>query len=278
VLYNFCAESNCTDGSGPATGLTYAGAASGAPYDGTSPLFGTTEFYGKYDRGVVFKLVPRRSGLWREHVLHAFCTDMDQCPGGDAPRVPLYVDASGSIFGATETGGKGGGGVVFQLAPDGSRYTFHILHDFCAKQDCVDGQRPFSGLVPDGAGNLIGSTTSGGNVGKGLLYRLSPAGSGWSYSELTTFDDNSGMQPADLMMGQDGAVYGTTADGGTGFAGTIFRYDGQLETLYSFCPRQRHCVDGNTPDGLVEDASGNLFTAALSGGFHNRGTLIELSP
>ena len=62
ILYAFCAEVNCADGGGPATGVTYVGASTDAPYDGVSPLYGTTAFEGPYGRGVVFELMPGKSG------------------------------------------------------------------------------------------------------------------------------------------------------------------------------------------------------------------------
>ncbi len=43
IIHRFCQRvPNCTDGAQPFSGLTYAGAASGAPYDGVSPLYVVT--------------------------------------------------------------------------------------------------------------------------------------------------------------------------------------------------------------------------------------------
>jgi len=49
VLYSFCAQDNCTDGSYPEIGLIS---------DRTGNLYGTTEYGGAYRGGVVFKLTP----------------------------------------------------------------------------------------------------------------------------------------------------------------------------------------------------------------------------
>ena len=57
VIYRFCSQQNCTDGNVPTkSGLTYVGAATGVPYDGKSPLFGTTQLGGTSagGGGVVF--------------------------------------------------------------------------------------------------------------------------------------------------------------------------------------------------------------------------------
>lgn len=278
ILYAFCPEPLCTDGGIPATGVTYAGAASGALYDGVSPLYGTAEFNGDYDRGVVFSLKPDKTGAWTQTVLHQFCPDMDRCPDGLDPRVPLYVDGSGNIFGATEVGGKHGVGVVYELSPRGKHFKFRVVHNFCAEDSCADGGEPFSNLVMDASGNLLGSTWSGGMFGHGILYKLAPLGGmHWQYSVLTTFDNNPGQLPDSLLLDASGVLFGTTLDGGAGFAGTVFKYDGALTTLYSFCAEKR-CTDGESPLGnLIEDSAGNLFGTTEYKGHRRSGTIFELS-
>jgi uncharacterized repeat protein (TIGR03803 family) len=56
VVYDFCPLNGCGDGRNPASGLTYAGQATGAPWDEFSPLFGTTTGGGHYDHGIVYEL------------------------------------------------------------------------------------------------------------------------------------------------------------------------------------------------------------------------------
>ncbi len=65
VLYDFCARRHCADGKEPLNGVTYAGASSGAPYDGHSPLYGTTHVGGLKNHGAVFELT-RHKGEWKE--------------------------------------------------------------------------------------------------------------------------------------------------------------------------------------------------------------------
>jgi uncharacterized repeat protein (TIGR03803 family) len=48
--------------------------------------------------------------------LYRFCAERN-CRDGAYPVGQLVVDADGNLFGATQTGGKYGAGVVFELSP-----------------------------------------------------------------------------------------------------------------------------------------------------------------
>ena len=87
-----------------------------------------------------------------------------------------------------------------------------------------------AGVIIDHAGNLYGTTLSGGNLnchapdGCGVIYQLTPSGSGWVENILYTFQDGSdGANPnGGLIFDQSGNLYGTTNQGGTGQGGTVF--------------------------------------------------------
>lgn len=83
--------------------------------DGT--LYGTAEFGGLYQRGVIFKLVPgaNRASPWTQTVLHHFAGGVD----GAKPRSGLVADGSGGFYGAASGGGLGGRGTVFHFLPTG---------------------------------------------------------------------------------------------------------------------------------------------------------------
>ncbi len=119
LLHAFCSAggTSCTDGSIPLSGLTYAGAASGTPYDGTSALYGTTVDGGRASpgSGVVYQLVPNGGGA-NETVLYRFCPK-SPCSGGASPEAGVTVDGAGDLYGTTAVGGKNGLGTVFELSP-----------------------------------------------------------------------------------------------------------------------------------------------------------------
>jgi len=283
ILYTFCRNENsgCKDGGSSHEGLTYAGAAGGQTYDGTSPLYGTTEGGGANGNGTLFALTPENGGTkWKERVLYSFCSQ-NNCTDGRNPNTPLFLDSLGNFYGTTPYGGQFAQGTVFEITPNGTAYSESVLYSFCAQSQCVDGENPFSGVVMDGAGNLFGTTDYGGSVAKGALFELSPNGSQWTYNVLQSFDGSDGEFPySDLIIDADGNLFGTTAQGGAHErkSGTVFEFNGGLQTLYSFCSLSK-CADGKLPlGGVIEDSTGNLF-GLTSGNVHDRdSTLYELSP
>lgn len=299
VLYGFCAQPSCADGAVPTGRLTYAGAATGALYDGVSPLYGTADEGGNNSfTGVAFALV-KNGGSWSELVLYDFCRKAN-CKDGANPPGDLWLDESGTLFGTTIMGGTnnpfGGNarlGTLFKLVFDGTKWRQSVLYDFCAQTDCADGEEPRAGLVADGAGNFYGTTPQGGtgcsviNQDCGVAFRLGADG---SYSVLYSFcslaDCADGAVPLGVpVRDAAGALYGTTADGGANAVddifgdGTVFKLSGgTLETLYNFCSAAS-CADGAAPEaGLAMDAAGNLFGTTVVGGASGKGTVFELTP
>ena len=96
-------------------------------------------------------------------VLHTF-TGAD----GANPYAGLIRDAAGNLYGTTAFGGASNHGVVFKLTPYGSET---VLHSFTGG---TDGWAPFAGLIRDAAGNLYGTTASGGAYGEGVVFKLTP--------------------------------------------------------------------------------------------------------
>jgi uncharacterized repeat protein (TIGR03803 family) len=84
-------------------------------------------------------------------------------------------------------------------------------------------------LVFDSAGNLYGTTQSGGpscstdSDGCGLVFELSPSGGGWSETILHAFTGTDGSTPtAGVVFDSKGNLYGTTTNGGAYNKGAVF--------------------------------------------------------
>jgi uncharacterized repeat protein (TIGR03803 family) len=132
----------------------------------------------------------------------------------------------------------------------------------------------------DGNGNLLGTAGGGGSAGDGLVFELSPNGSQWKYNVLDNFTGANGRGPLGMLtLDASGDLFGVTHEGGTPKKkGTVFEYNGSIQTVYSFCAEQG-CPDGTHPfAGVIEDTAGNLYGTAAQGGHKNSGTIYELSP
>lgn len=290
TLYNFCARlSGCEDGSVPSGGLTYFGASSGTLYDGTSPLYGSTEGGGRHADGTVYSFTPNVH-TWVQRVLYFFCTQQN-CADGRKPKGGVTVDKNGNLIGTTAFGGNNDNGVVFKLVPTTKgHWAESALYTFCAAEGCTDGAVPQTGVIIDGAGSIWGTTSNGGIAvdgvcvqGCGTIFKITPNGTeSLAYSFCSQADCADGGIPSGLVMNAAGTIYGATAKGGTGAHGTIFSFaDSALAPLYNVaCRRGITCRAGETPTGnLVLNAAGDLFGLFQLGGRNNEGgTVFQFTP
>jgi len=289
TLHGFCSGTPCVDGTRPGSRLTYRGADTGLPYDGVSPLYGTTGLGGWNDAGIVFELTPNKGGHgWKERVIYTFCA-RSQCADGGAP-LGLTMDGTGHLFVATHGGGAHNGGTVLQLSAAGKNkeWNARLLYSFCARARCIDGSGPDTTLLRDAEGNLYGGTSFGGNASNaGVVFKLRTDGTHWQENVLHAFcsqrDCRDGAGAAGtLVMDEAGALYGIAGDGGkhdrTG--GAVWRLEGATYTLlHSFCRRDDNCLKGQEPiAGLSIGANGRLYGETTAGGTKNNGVVFELTP
>jgi uncharacterized repeat protein (TIGR03803 family) len=202
------------------------------------------------------------------HVLYNFAGSSD---GGD-PYASLIRDAAGNLY---STFGYGGGtsfsGGVFKVAPDG---TETVLYSFTGG---ADGAFPISALVRDSAGNLYGTTTQGGSVGAGVVFKVDPSGTETVLHSFTGGTD--GVDPVGgLLRDKAGNLYGTTSQGGTSNFGVLFKISprGKETILHTFAGGIK---DGKYPTytSLLTDSPGNLYGVTEEGGTANGGILFKLS-
>jgi uncharacterized repeat protein (TIGR03803 family) len=152
----------------------------------------------------------------------------------------------------------------------------------------LDGSQPYASLISDSTGAVYGTTVVGGTAYCGTVFKLSPpntVGGPWAEKVLYSFMCLSdGRYPeASLIFGKDGALYGTTSEGGSSDYGTVFKLAPPSTTggpwnktiLYSFSGGD----DGANPGaGLIFDTSGVLYGTTVGGGAHGAGTVYKLTP
>lgn len=151
---------------------TFTGGADGAypngslAMDAAGNLYGSTVAGGVAGGGTVFKLAPKTGGGYAQTVLHSFAGGTD----GNNPYCSVYVDAGGSLYGTTISGGASYSGTVFRLVPGtGGSYTQNVLYSFTGG---TDGGQPYAGVVADAAGNIWGLDTVGGASNVGAVFEI----------------------------------------------------------------------------------------------------------
>jgi len=275
LLYSF---SGGADGGGPAARVVFGP-------DGA--LYGTTAGGGP---NTVFRLQPPAticpsiSCFWTKTTLFSF--DIDDLGTGFNPLGDLAFDAAGNIYGTNQYGGNSqycngpGCGLVYELTQSGGVWTENVLYTFLGEGD---GGYPESGVIFDQAGNLYGTAFLGhyqGSTG-GVVFELSPSGSGWTQNVLYHFQDSGdgGYPVGGLIFDASGNLYGTTSYGGSGNGGTVFELS-PLGGYWNF--KLLYSLSGNGESGsngkLVEDSAGNLYGTSFEGGTHGYGNVFKLTP
>jgi len=202
--------------------------------------------------------------------LHDFTGGRD----GRGPYAPLFRDSAGNLYGSTTAGGTNGCGVgcgtVFKVNASGHE---SILHRFTDETN--DGGLPYTSLIRDKAGNLYGTTETGGTFETGTVFKLSPTGKITLLYSFTAGNDG-GIPAGGLIQDAAGNLYGTTELGGTSGLGSVFKVSptGKETVLHSFAG-----ADGALPylTSLVMDAKGNLYGVTQQGGASNFGVVYKLS-
>ena len=199
-----------------------------------------------------------------ETVLHSF----NPYAQGANPQANLYLGLDGKFYGTTYGGGSAGAGVVFKVDQRGHQ---SVLYSFTGG---TDGANPYANVIQDWAGNLYGTTSFGGADGAGVVFKVDTRG---RETVLHTFTGGAdgGYSFAGLIEDFEGNLYGTTeGGGGASGAGVVFKIDprGHYTVLYTFTGG----ADGASPNGIIQDAAGNLYGTTYGGGADGVGVVFKL--
>jgi uncharacterized repeat protein (TIGR03803 family) len=178
-------------------------------FDQAGNLYGTTEGLTDDNSGNVFELTPTASGYWNETVLYTFVGSGD----GRFPAAGVIFDGSGNLYGATSEGGANNAGTIFELTASNG-WALNLLYSLPSGSGYSVG--PTYSMIMDSAGNLYGTTASGGSNNLGSVFKLTRGNGGWSYTSLHDFTGGSdGAYPVgSLAIDSNGNLYGATEAGG----------------------------------------------------------------
>lgn len=274
VLYTF---TNVSDGDQPGGRLLL---------DPAGNLYGTTVdggFFGGFCAsdgcGLAFTIDPTGN----ESVLYSF---NDTGTDGEQPRSGLTRDPQGNLYGTTELGGNSVAGTAFVLDPNDNET---ILHSFTGG---VDGGEPTASLLRDSAGNLYGTTKTGGStftpscqvrLGCGVIFGIDVSG---EFTLLHSFTFGDGAEPAtEMIRDAEGNLYGVTAAGGEDCnsvglfqqgCGVVYIWHARLDQVTMI--HRFNGTDGGHPFGpLAPDGMGNFYGTTSFGGAFGFGNIFKVN-
>jgi uncharacterized repeat protein (TIGR03803 family) len=253
--------------------------------DPASPVAGafiTTFAYGTSKPGQVLMLTPNAGGTALSiSVVHTFTGTDGFWPQG------RLLPINGTLLGVTAQGGAFNGGVLYNLTPSGSSYSFQKLMDFGSTACPV--QNPHGDLQPGYQGLLYGNSgrdpTTPSRAG-GAIYALTPPATpagGWSCTTIKGFDGTlSG--PSAVTIAADGSMYYNVLGGGphkygdTEILSPPASANGPWTStiVHSFASSK---TDGHYPQSiLTPDGNGDYLGVTTSGGTYHHGTMFDITP
>jgi uncharacterized repeat protein (TIGR03803 family) len=158
----------------------------------------------------------------------------------------------------------------------GTPASFEVIASFPSQEGAVG----IVSLIAGRDNNLYATTSQAGAAGRGMVLRITPAG---SVSILHSFrGDSDGANPfAALVEARDGTLVGTTASGGDADAGTVFKItaDGTFTVMHAFTGS----ADVPSPEGggpaspLIQAHDGCFYGMTNYGGAFGGGTVFRLA-
>lgn len=240
------------------TGLTIGGDGSfyGTCPNGQSP----------YNFGTIFN--GNAKGAFS--TLYAFSGSDGQNPEVGRP----ILAADGNYYGLTEQGGADNGGTAYVMSPTGK---LSILYNFGGTAG--DPVGPSGPLIQGADGNFYGTSSQGGGLGGGAVFRMSGTGQVTILHNFPAKSTTDGVAPmGGVVQSRNGALFGVTFSGGSGDLGTVYelKSSGKEVILHSFASADR---SSSPCDPLVLANDANFYGTAAScvGGSCGNSIIFEIT-
>ncbi|MGH9350809.1 MAG: choice-of-anchor tandem repeat GloVer-containing protein [Terriglobia bacterium] len=263
-LHNF---SRGADGADPNGGLILA----------SNYLYGTAAYGGNsYGYGSIYRINTNGSSFTN---LYGFSGLTD----GALPEGNLLLSGS-TLYGTCSGGGAHGSGDIFSIGIDGKNFSPFYSFD---SAPTGNPRTNLTGAFPQAAlilvnGMLYCTTQLGGTNGTGSIFAVQPGGSGFANLHSFApghgngngiFTNLDGVYPLCTLTLANGALYGTTQQGGSEGVGAIFSIqpDGTgFTNLYTFvgivAPPTYFNTGGAEPDAGFLLGSNVLYGTSSLGG------------
>ena len=170
----------------------------------------------------------------------------------------MIVGPNGSLYGGAQGGIQNCGtdgsqycGLVFNLTPQPTAcanvqcsWNENVPYRFSSEGD---GSGAINVSASDQQGNLYGTTSTGGAYDAGTVFELTPSGGGWTKTTLYSFTGGIDANPIQVLVGNDGNLYGVAGGGSTGIVFQLTPSGGQWteSVLHMFIfGRRPACLSG----------------------------------
>ncbi len=205
-------------------------------------------------------------------ILHEFRPDTGESGG---PSSALALGPDGLLYG-TASGTTVACGSVYRIDPQGAT---QVVHEFHPDEMCQPRGR--LALGADGALYGTATATHGRRVDEGgAVFRIAPDRQLRVLHEFGAERLALGTGPnAGVVSGADGALYGTTVNGGAHHGGTLFRLglDGSYTVLHAFHPSTEGQPSQVSDAPLILGRDGLLYGALGLSGPGGCGSLYRTS-
>jgi uncharacterized repeat protein (TIGR03803 family) len=256
LLHSFVSAG--TDGQNPIGSLLLSG----------STLYGMATSPGSSYGGTIFKVNTDGNDF---QVLRMLGTSDGMWPWG-------YLVQSGSmLYGLNTYGGNASGfdgkGTAFRINADGTG--FEVLHTFTGGSN--DGEGPHGSFLLIGS-TLYAATPIGGSSGRGIIFKINTDGTGFQILHSFAGSPNDGDGPITTLTSvpPTSTLFGTTAWGGSGGYGTIFKIntDGTgYQILHNFAGGS----NGQKPYGSLTLVGSTLFGVTSDQETATNGTIFKIN-
>ncbi len=171
------------------------------------------------------------------------------------------------LWGMTQSGGQHNAGTIYKTDSNG---TAVVQHSFK-----IDEANPSTSLLLAGNGKLYGMTSKGGEKNYGLLYEFNRYSN--RFIKVVDFlgETNGAIPLGDLLLANNGKIYGVTSKGGISDDGTLFEFDPNTNTLTKVYDFDGTNTGSEPFSGLIQASDGKLYGVTAYGGDNDNGILFS---
>ena len=243
TMYNLHSFNSSTTGKTPYGSLAlYNGKMYGLAYQG-----------GANSKGTIFEINLTNSIFSKKY-------DFNSSPNAYQPRASFSIDSNGYAYATTYGGGAASAGTIieYNINTDSLRTRINF-------NSSATGFGPYANLIKASDGFIYGTTSGGGELGNGVLYKFNPTSH--QYTLVKDLNSNAdGKYPnGSIIEASDGNLYGTAQNGGNNSYGVLYKYNPSSQT-YSVV----HYFDntnGRVPIGnIAEGQNGLIYGITFYGG------------